>query len=401
MAAPLTTIQQDIRVNYHYAVHFTRDLFAAGNPLMRDLLAENDSGCPKKLLVVVDRGVYQHHPQLLSRIEAYCLHYPEVIDLAGVPLLFGGGERLKNDPLHVTIVQQAIQAGGLCRHSYVVAVGGGALIDVAGFAAATAHRGLRLIRVPTTVMAQADAAIGVKNGINAFGKKNFIGTFAPPVAVVNDADFLPTVSQRDWIGGVAEAVKVALIKDGAFFDFLEASAAALADRDLDLMEQVIHRCAVLHLDHIANGGDPFESGSSRPLDFGHWAAHKLEQLSGFELGHGQAVAMGIALDATYAHLLGLLARPQWQRILDTLANLGFALYDPLMELEYGLLGGLTEFREHLGGGLTIMLIWDIGQGIEVHDMDPDLVGQSVALLKQRAEVPLGYAARAMARLAGR
>ncbi len=401
MAAPLTTIQQDIRVNYRYAVHFTRDLFAAGNPLMRDLLAENGSGCPKKLLVVVDRGVYRHHPQLLSRIEAYCLHYPEVIDLAGVPLLFGGGERLKNDPLHVTILQQAIQAGGLCRHSYVVAVGGGALIDMAGFAAATAHRGLRLIRVPTTVMAQADASIGVKNGINAFGKKNFIGTFAPPVAVVNDADFLPTLSRRDWIGGVAEAVKVALIKDGTFFDFLEANAAALADRDLDLMEQVIHRCAVLHLDHIANGGDPFESGSSRPLDFGHWAAHKLEQLSGFELGHGQAVAMGIALDATYAHLLGLLARPQWQRILDTLANLGFALYDPLMELEYGLLDGLTEFREHLGGWLTIMLIWDIGQGIEVHDMDPDLVGQSVALLKQRAEVPLGYAARAMAKLAGR
>jgi 3-dehydroquinate synthase len=401
MAAPLTTIQQDIRVNYRYAVHFTRDLFTAGNPLMRDLLSENGSGCPKKLLVVVDRGVYRHHPQLLSRIEAYCLHYPEVIDLAGVPLLFGGGERLKNDPLHVTIVQQAIQAGGLCRHSYVVAVGGGALIDMAGFAAATAHRGLRLIRVPTTVMAQADASIGVKNGINAFGKKNFIGTFAPPVAVVNDADFLPTLSRRDWIGGVAEAVKVALIKDGAFFDFLEANAAGLADRDLDLMEQVIHRCAGLHLDHIANGGDPFESGSSRPLDFGHWAAHKLEQLSGFELGHGQAVAMGIALDATYAHLLGLLARPQWQRILDMLANLGFALYDPLMELEYGLLDGLTEFREHLGGWLTIMLIWDIGQGIEVHDMDPDLVERSVALLKQRAEVPLGYAARAMARLAGK
>jgi 3-dehydroquinate synthase len=272
---------------------------------------------------------------------------------------------------------------------------------MAGFAAATAHRGLRLIRVPTTVMAQADASIGVKNGINAFGKKNFIGTFAPPVAVVNDADFLPTLSQRDWIGGVAEAVKVALIKDGAFFDFLEANAAALADRDLDLMEQVIHRCAGLHLDHIANGGDPFESGSSRPLDFGHWAAHKLEQLSGFELGHGQAVAMGIALDATYAHLLGLLPQPQWERILSTLATLGFALYDPLMELEYGLLDGQTEFREHLGGRLTIMLIWDIGQGIEVHDLDPDLVGRSLALLKQRAEVPLGYAARAMARLAGK
>jgi 3-dehydroquinate synthase len=399
MAVPLTTIQQDIRVNYRYAVHFTRDLFAVGNPLMRDLLVENGAGHPQKLLVVVDRGVYRHHPQLLSKIEAYCLRYSEVIDLAGVPLLFGGGERLKNDPLHVTILQQAIQAGGLCRHSYVVAIGGGALIDMAGFAAATAHRGLRLIRVPTTVMAQADASIGVKNGINAFGKKNFIGTFAPPVAVINDADFLPTLSPRDWIGGVAEAVKVALIKDGAFFDFLETNATALADRDLDLMEQVIYRCAALHLDHIANGGDPFEFGSSRPLDFGHWAAHKLEQLSDFELGHGQAVAMGIALDATYAHLLGLLPQPQWERILATLAILGFTLYDPRMEVEHGLLDGLTEFREHLGGRLTVMLIWDIGQGIEVHDMDPNLVARSVKLLKQRSRVSPEEAAWAVAKLA--
>ena len=152
----------------------------------------------------------------------------EVVTLAGAPLLFEGGEHLKNDPLNVTIVQQAIHAAGLCRHSYVAAVGGGALIDMAGFAAATAHRGVRLIRVPTTVLAQADASIGVKNSINAFGQKNFIGAFAPPVAVLNDVDFLTTLSQRDWIGGVAEAVKVALIKDADFFAFLEKHAGSLA-----------------------------------------------------------------------------------------------------------------------------------------------------------------------------
>ncbi len=383
--APLTTIQQDFRVSYRYAVHFTRNLFDLANPLFKDILVEEPEGPPRKILVAVDRGASRHHPQLLPKLEAYCRSHRKAISLAGAPLLFGGGEHLKNDPLHVTIMQQAIHAAGLCRHSYVVAIGGGALIDMAGFAAATAHRGLRLLRVPTTVMAQADASIGVKNGINAFGKKNFLGTFAPPAAVVNDADFLPTLSQPDWIGGVAEAIKVALIKDAAFFDFLEANAQALADRDLGLMERVIHRCAALHLDHIANHGDPFECGSSRPLDFGHWAAHKLEQISGFEVGHGQAVALGIALDATYAHLSGLLPRAPWQRVLNTLANLGFDLYDPRLELEYGLLDGLKEFREHLGGWLTIMLIWGIGQGIEVHDMDPDLVRQSLEILKERSE----------------
>jgi 3-dehydroquinate synthase len=393
MPPPLTTIQQDIQVNFRYAVHFTRDLFAADNPLFKDTVAPEVSSAPRKVLVVVDRGVHRHHPQLVPKIAAYCRQHHEAITLVGAPVLFEGGEHLKNDGLYVTILQQAIHAAGLCRHSYVVAIGGGALIDLVGFAAATAHRGIRLIRVPTTVMAQADASIGVKNGINAFNKKNFIGTFAPPVAVLNDIDFLPTLSQRDWIGGVAEAVKVALIKDADFFSYLEEHAEAVAERDLALMQRVIYRCAVLHLDHIANGGDPFEFGSSRPLDFGHWAAHKLEHLSGYELGHGQAVALGIALDSTYAYLAGLLARNQWQRILTTLRTLGFELYDSWMDAQYSLLDGLREFREHLGGRLTIMLIWDIGQGIEVHDIEPDLVQQSLEILEDNASTSPGYGAR--------
>jgi 3-dehydroquinate synthase len=394
MQPTFPTLEPEIQVNFRYRVHFTRDLFAVKNPLFRDILAQDAAPGPKKLLVAVDRGVHQCHPQLLARIEAYCRRYREVIALAGPPLLFEGGEHLKNDPHNVTLVQQAVHTYGICRHSYVAAIGGGALIDLAGFAAATAHRGIRLVRVPTTVMAQCDASIGVKCGINAFGKKNFIGAFAPPAAVVNDADFLPTLSQRDWIGGVAEAVKVALIKDAAFFAFLEEHAGTLAERDLDLMEQVIHRSAALHLDHIAHGGDPFEFGSSRPLDFGHWAAHKMEQLTGFELGHGQAVALGLALDSTYAYLMGLLPPSQWQRILTTLARLGFALDDPMMAVEHGLLDGLREFREHLGGRLTILLLWDIGQPLEVHEVDPDLVQESLRLLKNRASDSPGYARHA-------
>ena len=138
----------------------------------------------------------------------------------------------------------------------------------------------------------------MKNGVNAFGMKNLLGSFAPPFAVLNDADFLRTLQPRDKIAGVAEAVKVALIRDRAFFDWLEASADALRACEGAAMSRMIRRCAELHLDHIATGGDPFEMGSARPLDFGHWAAHKLEQLSRFRLCHGEAVAIGIALDVT-------------------------------------------------------------------------------------------------------
>jgi 3-dehydroquinate synthase len=376
-------IQPEFQVSFRYPVHFTRRLFSPGNPLFVQTIRASEGPFPRKLLVVVDRGVHRHHPQLLRQIESYCRRQADYLALVGAPWVFEGGEGVKNDPLYVTIVRQAICAAGLCRHSFMVAVGGGALIDMVGYAAATAHRGVRLIRVPTTVLAQCDAAIGVKNSINAFGKKNFIGTFAPPAAVLNDFDFLPTLSQRDWIGGVAEAVKVALIKDAAFFAFLEEHARDLANRDREIMEQVVYRAAALHLEHIAKGGDPFEFGNSRPLDFGHWAAHRLEALSGYELGHGAAVAAGLALDATYASLAGLLPKREWRRILSTLTDLGFALYVPELE-DPGLLAGLEEFREHLGGVLTLLLPWDIGQTLEVHELDPTLVMAAVDLLRKQA-----------------
>jgi 3-dehydroquinate synthase len=308
-----------------------------------------------------------------------------------------GGERVKNDPSHLADMHRAIQAAGLCRHSYVLAIGGGAVLDVAGYAAATAHRGVRLIRVATTVLSQDDSAVGVKNGINAYGKKNYFGTFAPPYAVVNDIDFLTSLSDRDWRAGLAEAVKAALIRDAAFFGDLEHDAEKLAGRDVPAMQRAVRRSAALHLSHIASG-DPFELGTSRPLDFGHWAAHKLEQLTDHRLRHGEAVSIGIALDCTYARLLGDLPESDWTRILNLLADLGLPLYAP--ELAEHLttpdharcvLGGLAEFREHLGGQLTIMLLRSIGNPFEVHEIDTDVMIRSVDVLKEASEARRGAA----------
>src|SRR5438477_5699906 len=113
-----------------------------------------------------------------------------------------------------------------------------------------AHRGVRLFRIPTTVLSQDDSAIGVKNGINAFEKKNYLGTFAVPFAVINDSRFLPTLSDRDWRAGISEAVKVALIRDANFFDFIETHADRLRERDLPIMQQLVRRSAELHYAHI-------------------------------------------------------------------------------------------------------------------------------------------------------
>jgi 3-dehydroquinate synthase len=268
-------------------------------------------------------------------------------------------------------------------------VGGGALLDMVGLAAATAHRGIRHVRVPTTTLSQDDSGVGVKNGINAFGKKNFIGTFAPPFAVINDFQMLATLEPRDKRNGFVEALKVACIRDAEFFNQIENDADALRLFEPAAVQRLIHRCAELHLNHIATGGDPFEMGSARPLDFGHWAAHKLEQISEYRIRHGEAVAVGIALDCIYARDMGHLSAADCDRILRLLERLGFSLWasdllhadedDKLVVLE-----GLEEFREHLGGELTITLLHAIGQGFEVHEMNVPKVLSAIHELQARA-----------------
>jgi 3-dehydroquinate synthase len=382
-------IHQSVSVTFNYRVHFTNNLFDLRNTLLADTIASDGEVGPKKVLAVVDAGLLQSRRVLTKQLTAYCDRNADTLTLVTDPIIIPGGEDAKNNPTLLEQIHSAIDAVGLCRHSYLLGIGGGAVLDLVGYAAATAHRGVRLIRIPTTVLAQNDSGVGVKNGINAFDKKNFLGTFAPPYAVLNDLSFLTSLDDRDWRSGIAEAVKVALIKDAEFFEYIFNHARALNCRDMNAMQQVIYRCAQLHMEHIATGGDPFEMGSSRPLDFGHWAAHKLEQLTNYRLRHGEAVAIGIALDSTYSYLIGQLSRLEWQRILNTFTALGFKLYIPelaeqLTEQEHprSLFQGLTEFREHLGGELTITLLKRIGKGKEVHQVDLSLYRQAIWLLSE-------------------
>ncbi|MEX0270551.1 3-dehydroquinate synthase [Leptolyngbyaceae cyanobacterium UHCC 1019] len=393
IAAPsLPLIRQVVPVQFTYDVHFTTGLFELNNPLLAQVIAADGEVGPKRMIVVVDSGVLQCHDKLLEQVAAYANYHHDILTLSTDAIAVPGGEIAKNQPEWVDQLHQVINTAGICRHSYVMAIGGGALLDMVGYAAATAHRGVRLIRVPTTVLSQDDSAVGVKNGINAFGKKNFLGTFAPPYAVLNDFSFLTTLDDRDWRSGMAEAVKVALIKDAEFYRLIETHAHALANRDMAAMQQLIYRCAQLHLDHIAYNGDPFEMGSARPLDFGHWAAHKLEHLTGYNLRHGEAVAIGIALDSTYAYLSGLLSQSEWQRILKTLQMLGFTLYvkelgDYLDQPRHpqSIFKGLTEFQEHLGGELSVTLLSEIGKGVEVHQVNLSLYQQAILIMQEMFE----------------
>jgi 3-dehydroquinate synthase len=181
---------------------------------------------------------------------------------------------------------------------------------------------------------------------------------------------------------------VASIKDAEFFSFLEQNSRSLREFEPGAMRELINRSAELHINHIATSGDPFELGSARPLDFGHWAAHKLEQLSDYRIRHGEAVAIGIALDVIYSRLSGFLSGPDSERVLALLEDLGFELYaNELFNVDSSnqlmVLQGLEEFRNHLGGDLTITLLRAIGNGFEVHEMDEELVARAIQELKCR------------------
>jgi 3-dehydroquinate synthase len=385
---PMPPIERTIAVRYRHRVLFTRGVFDPANPTLRDALAADGHADARKALAVLDESLSVARPDLARTIEAYFIAHADSLNLVCPPVIMEGGERVKNSYFHVSEVHSHIDRYHIDRHSYVIAIGGGAILDMVGLAATTAHRGCRLIRIPTTTLSQDDSGVGVKNGINAFGKKNFIGTFAPPYAVINDFDLLASLTERDKRAGYVEAVKVALIRDREFFEEIERNAGALRAFDAGAMERLIYRCAELHVHHIATSGDPFEFGSARPLDFGHWAAHKLEQLSEFKIRHGEAVAIGIALDVTYSRRMGHLDAGGAERVLSLLEKLGFELFaNELLNVDSGnrlmVLKGLEEFREHLGGRLTVTLLKAIGQGFEAHEMNLPRVMESIHELQQR------------------
>jgi 3-dehydroquinate synthase len=378
---------QSFTLRFQYPVYFTRDVFHPGNTDFVDALAWREQTRRHRAFVVIDREVARAWPSLSRDVVRYFEAHGSRIELATEPLIIDGGEGVKNDPAVANALQARLHDAAVDRHSFVVVIGGGAILDMAGYVAAIVHRGIRVVRIPTSVLAQADSGVGVKNGVNAFGKKNFLGTFVPPFAVLNDGRFLETLSRRDKIGGIAEAIKVALIRDAAFFGWLSEHAELLAACDHDALETLVRRTAELHLAHIAGAGDPFELTSARPLDFGHWAAHKLESLTSNRLRHGEAVAIGIALDTIYSAAAGICDRGIAEAVLGTLHRLGLRSWDEALTWTAPngrvlVLDGLNEFREHLGGELTVTLLRHIGEGIEVHEMHEDLLLDAVDRLRR-------------------
>ncbi len=373
-----------IELAFEYEVIFTSDAFNPDNPAIFSLFESilgPDIDAPQRALFAVEEELLDYIPDLLRMIEKYADTNLGVLLYSYSLELMHGGENSKRMGALPGLLE-SFSGALLDRHSIVVIIGGGAFLDAVGFAASLVHRGLRQVRVPTTVLAQCDSGVGVKTGINMFGKKNYIGTFAPPVAVINDFDFLDTLELRDWLAGIPEAFKVAMIKDADFFQWLVDVAPRLAKRDRPAMEELVRRCAIIHLDHIANSGDPFETGSARPLDFGHWLAHKLEMDSYGKIRHGEAVAIGLLVDTLYAIEKGLLEKKVFDDLKSAFQILGLPLDCPELNPDAGFIAvALEDFREHLGGELHVTLPNGLGNKVEHTTMDIPLLRKIIAGMK--------------------
>ncbi len=370
---------QSLAVPFDFPVVFTRGVFRKSNPALARAMSRLEKKRRHRALVFVDRGVAR-----LSRdITAYFRRHRKRLELLAAPIVVPGGEHSKNDRKVFRHVTDLLTRRHMDRQSFVVIVGGGAVLDSVGFAASIFHRGLRVVRVPTTALAQADSGVGVKTAINLGAGKNLLGTFAPPFAVLNDYDFLATLPDREWRAGIAEAFKVAIIKDRAFFSFLCRNAARLRNRSRVSSERLIRRCAELHLHHIRTGGDPFEFGRARPLDFGHWSAHKLETMTNYRIGHGEAVAAGVALDSVYAFLNTWLSGEELLKIIDGMRRSGLRLWYDAMGSRR-LFDGLRDFQEHIGGELCLTFPDGIGRRREVHDVDQKVMIEALEVLRDLA-----------------
>jgi len=378
-----TSIDIPFSVPFVHRLRFTRDVFGVDRQVLAELL-EPSGAQPARVQFWLDAGVAEADQTVLNRIRCFCDEFDRRVILTDPPQVVPGGEPLKNDVHAIERMLKQFHSARLDRRSYVVVIGGGAVLDTVGFAAAIAHRGVRLVRVPTTTLAQADSGVGVKNGVNLFRTKNWLGTFAPPWAVINDAHVLETLTDRDFLAGFAEAVKVGLLKDPPLFDQLCQVAPQIRRRDMSVCLPVVRKAAELHLDHITRGGDPFETREARPLDFGHWSAHKLEAMTDFSMRHGEAVAIGIAIDTVYASLALGLAPDDATRVLACLTRLGFALDHPQLGDLQQLFTGLEEFRQHLGGRLTLTMLTGIGRPLDIHEVDRKLLRQAVQQVRQSA-----------------
>jgi 5-deoxy-5-amino-3-dehydroquinate synthase len=326
----------------------------------------NELAGRRRAVIVTQENVRRHASRVATLLDDS--------GIANTTLTIGDGEDHKTLAT-VEALASACAAWGLLRGDAIVAVGGGIVGDVAGFLAATYHRGIAVVQVPTTLLAMVDASIGGKTGVNLPEGKNLVGAFHQPLVVLADPWMLTTLPEHEYRSGLAEVVKYALIGDGRLLALLPDLASELRDRDAGVVEVMVVGCAAAKARVVA--ADELErTGARAALNYGHTLAHALEIASGHALRHGEAVAIGMVFAA---NLAGALERVG-PDVVDTherlLSSFGLPVAAPVELSGYDVVELMRRDKKSTGG-LTFMLLGP--NGIErVDDPDPTAVAKALA-----------------------
>lgn len=320
-----------------------------------------EAGAIARLEALVDRHLGTARTALVADAAVYALLQAGRLGRgpwSGPALTFPSGEPSKTREQWSRLTD-ALLNEGYGRDSALVALGGGVAGDLAGFVAATYMRGLPYVQVPTSLLAMVDASVGGKTGVDAPEGKNLIGAFHPPVAVVADPRVLATLSDRDFRGGMAEAVKHGLIADPAYFAWLEAEADALLARREPALTHLVRRSVELKAEVVSE--DERETGRRAILNAGHTVAHALELVSGYALPHGDAVALGLVAECALAERLGLAPRGLGHRVAGLLARFGLPVRLPAPVASDRLMAAMATDKKNRGAQVRFALPRAIGE----------------------------------------
>jgi 3-dehydroquinate synthase len=293
-------------------------------------------------------------------------------------LTFPAGEASKSLDRAREVYERLGQAR-IERSGVIVTFGGGVAVDLGGFVAGTWLRGVRLVHVPTTTLACVDASVGGKTAVNLSAGKNLVGVFHQPIMVIVDTDFLATLPERDFVAGLAESVKQALVRDRAFFDWQETQIGTLRARDAGAISELIARGCAIKAEIVSQ--DEREAGLRAILNYGHTIGHALEQLLEYELRHGECVGLGMLVENALACARGVLARADADRIRDLLTKLGLPVRLP-RPVDPGEVLQLCRLdKKTVGGALQFVLISGIGQPVRAADVTGPEIAAALAAIR--------------------
>jgi len=296
-----------------------------------------------------------------------------------VPILVDDGEQAKSWAV-LDRVFDAMLVARLGRDSMVVALGGGVVGDLAGFAASVYQRGIPFLQLPTTLLAQVDSSVGGKTAINHARGKNMVGAFHQPLAVIADVASLDTLPERELRAGIAEVIKHGFVLDPAFVDWLERNIDQLLKRDRAALEHAVRRSCELKAQVVA--ADERESGVRAILNFGHTFGHAIEAGVGYgEWLHGEAVAAGMVMAAELSERAGTLRPEDAKRVKALIGRAGLPLRGPKLPIER-YLELMQVDKKAAGGRVRFILLEGLGRATQRGDLDARLVRESIAAAVQ-------------------